>query len=116
MTLSTERGQQTEATPRPSPAELCREAVATLDRALQAPPRQVGETVDVAERQVARLRDELIVRLRQDGASAAAPGYRAALDRVNAALSLIVGVEYPAAGLHRKVLQQARDALHNLVV
>jgi hypothetical protein len=92
-------------------SELCRQAVAELENALRLPPNELGEEVDEAERTVARLRDRLIDRLRQDAAAAEAPRWGAALDRVNAALSLIVGVEYPAAGLQRKSLEQARDTL-----
>jgi hypothetical protein len=97
--------------PSVDPSAVSQQAVAELERALRLPPRELGEEVDEAERTVVRLRDCLIDRLRQDSATAEAPRWRAALDRVNAALSLIVGVEYPAAGLQRKSLEQARDTL-----
>ena len=96
-------------------AEECREAVAMLERALQEPPGALSEDVDVAERVVARMRDRLIEVLREGPQAADAARQRAALDRVNAALSLIVGVEYPAAGIQRKVLEQARDALKEVL-
>jgi predicted RNA-binding protein with PIN domain len=92
-------------------SDVCRQAVTELEEALRLPPKELGEEVDQAERTVVRLRDRLIGRLRQDAAAAEAPRWRAALDRVNAALSLIVGVEYPAAGLQRSSLEQARDTL-----
>jgi hypothetical protein len=54
------------------------------------------------------LRDELIAELRTSGR-------RTGLDRVNAVLSLVVGLEYPAAGIQRNLIEQARDALQALV-
>ena len=90
------------------PNELCDRAIAQLDETLAGWPAQLSEEVGQAERTLARLRDLLIERHR------AAPGSRAALDRTNAILSLVVGVEYPAAGLTRDVLGQARDELRKL--
>jgi hypothetical protein len=107
---------------------LCRDCVARLDDALRLPPLQLGQEVDVVEREVARLRDRLIDQLRRRPAGEAArrgsPGdpedametrRRAALDKVNAALSLIVGVEYPVEGIRRKALEQARDTLRQVL-
>ena len=87
------------------------DCLARLDHALGLPPDKLGQEVDVAEREVARLRDALIERLRRGELTD-----RQALDKTNAALSLIVGVEYPVAGLHRKSLEQARDTLRELPV
>lgn len=42
------------------PDELCREAILLLDDAMQKPPAELKAEVDVAERAVAALRDELI--------------------------------------------------------
>ena len=102
-------------TAEPSADALCRDCVARLDDALRLPPAQLGQEVDVVEREVARLRDRLIDQLRQESTSAPAARRRAALDKVNAALSLIVGVEYPAAGIQRSALEQARDTLQQVV-
>jgi hypothetical protein len=93
------------------PADLCREAIARLKQARQEQPRHLSEDVDEAERAIVRLRDELIDRLRREGAART----REALKHVNAALSLVVGVEYPAAGIQRKLLDQASTALHELL-
>jgi hypothetical protein len=87
------------------------QAVEMLQQALHLSPPQLGNEVDDVERAVARLRDALIHHLRHDHMSAAVPRWRAALERINAALSLIVGVEYPAAGVQRSAIEQARDAL-----
>ncbi len=95
--------------------ELCREAVDRVAQALQAPPAQVTQEADFAENAVVRLRNRLIERLRQESASADAPRLRADLDRVNAALSLVVGVDNPRATVQRDLLKQAHDALQKLL-
>lgn len=100
----------------PSADELCRDSVAHLNDALGVSPAQLGQEVDIAERDVARLRDRLIDQLRrQEGGPEAVGRRRATLDKVNAALSLIVGVEYPAAGIQRTALEQARDTLRQVL-
>ena len=91
-----------------SPAELARSCLAQLEDALGRPPERLGEEVDRVERDLAQLRDELITELRTSGR-------RAGLDQVNAVLSLVVGLEYPAAGIQRTLVEQARDALQGLV-
>jgi hypothetical protein len=92
-------------------AGLCQESVAALEHALQVTPAELTEQVDVAERVVVRLRDSLIEWVRRDGSSVQRTRWLSALQRVNAALSLIVGVEYPAAGFQKSLLVQARDTL-----
>jgi hypothetical protein len=104
-------------TPAPDGAELqarCSQAIEALDRALGLPAGKVGEPVDEAERATVRVRDGLIERLRQDGDAGDAK-HRSALKQVNAALSLIVAVEYPLGGVHRKLIQQSRDALQKVL-
>jgi hypothetical protein len=98
-----------------SRADLCREAIATLERARQAQPANLSEDVDEAERAAVQLRDQLIERLRQAGTPAEAASTRESLNTVNMALSLIVGVEYPAAGIQRKLIEQASAALRELL-
>ncbi len=92
-------------------AEQCKEAVVLLDRLLEIAPYPRFQDLDVAERAIVRLRDGLIERLRQGDASDEAPRLRALLDRANTAISLVVGIEYPAAGVRRQLLEMARDAL-----
>lgn len=94
--------------------ELCGEAVDRLEQALQASPQDVTDEADVAGRALVRLRDRLIERLRREGASADAPQLRAGLDRVNAILSLVVGVDNPRGSFQKDMLKQARDALRKL--
>lgn len=94
---------------------LYTQTVAALEEALRLGPEDLSKQVEVAQRAVVRLRDDLIKRVRQDDASTEASRWRAALDRVNAALSLIVGVVYPAAGIQRQLLKEALEALTALV-
>jgi hypothetical protein len=94
-------------------AAATRSVIAMLRDAMQRPPRELTAEVDDAERQVVAIRDSLIAALRaRDGQSRQV---RDALDRVNAALSLIVGVEYPATAIQRSMLDGACDALERLV-
>lgn len=92
-----------------SVVELRQDAVRLIDDALQKPPAELKAEVDDAERLVVGLRDALIERLRGGDASV-----RTALDNVNAALSLIVGIEYPLGGLQRSMLDQAHKALQQV--
>jgi HPt (histidine-containing phosphotransfer) domain-containing protein len=92
-------------------ADGCRQVAQLLDDALKQRPQELGEEVDQAERMVARLRDGLIDRLRAHPGVPDAARTRAALDRLNVALSLIVGVEYPAGGIQRELIEQASDTL-----
>jgi hypothetical protein len=103
------------ALPDQSLAQLCGQALAMLERALGEAPAPLTADVDVAERLVVELRDDLIERLRREPGNPLAPAWRAALQRTNAALSLVVGVEYPSGGVHRKLIEQARDTLRALI-
>ena len=92
--------------------DLCDRARTMITAALQQQPPQLGQEVDEIERTIVYLRDALIARLRQEQVSGADTARtRRALDPVNTALSLVVGVEYPAGGIQRKLLEQAGTAL-----
>src|SRR5581483_5047646 len=93
----------------------CREAIEALDRALNLPGNKVGEPVDEGERAAVRLRDGLIDLLRGQSGSDSGATNRSALRQVNAALSVIVGVEYPVGGVQRKRVQLARDTLQSVL-
>ncbi len=99
----------------PGLTDLCRAAVHELDAGCALPPLELGEEVDAAERAVVRVRDGLIARLRTGGDDGDARRWRQALQRVNMALSLIVGVEYPSIGVRRKPLEQASAALKEVL-
>ncbi len=60
-----------------------------------------------AERELASLRDAVIRQVRESGSAA----LRETLNGVNAALSLVIGVEYPRTLTRRELLDQAREAL-----
>jgi len=99
----------------PSLVALGQKAVEILEQALHLAPPRLGKEMDEVEQVVSRLRDILIQYLRQDQTSSAVPRWQAALASVNAALSLIVGVEYPAAGPQRSSIEQARDTLARML-
>ncbi len=99
----------------PPLVELCRMAVAELDNGCGLPPFELGEEVDAAERAVVRVRDALIARLRAGGDGREVERWRSALSRINVALSLIVGVEYPSIGVRRKPLEQASATLKEVL-
>ncbi len=103
------------ASPSEDIAPLCREAVDELQRAIDAPLRDVGKQVDHIQRLVVEVRDHLIDEARRAGGLPALAGDRRdALERANVALTLIAEVEYPPAGVQRKPLEQARDVLRAL--
>ncbi len=93
---------------------LFREARKELEESYDKPPAELKEEVDRAEVKIVRLRDCLIQLLREEGDSPQAPQWRSALDRANTALSFVVGVEYPATGIHRQALGEARQILQGL--
>jgi hypothetical protein len=92
----------------------CRAAAAALERARNAPSRELAQHADTAERLVVRARDNLIHRLRQDGSSPISSRWHDILDQLNVALSLIIAVEYPLGAIQRQPAEQARDILNRL--
>jgi hypothetical protein len=94
--------------------DLARRAVALLEDALSKPPEALRAEVDEVERAVVALRDHLIARLRQTPQTPD-PALRHALDQVNVALSLVVGLEYPVGGMQRDLIDQARATLTALL-
>jgi hypothetical protein len=86
--------------------EICpKQALAALDRALSHDPAGTYSDLVDAARAIAVIRDGLIQRRRQGSTATGV------LDRVNAALSLVIGCEYPLAGVRRERIEQARQAL-----
>ena len=86
-------------------------AVEALEQALGLPPAELTAQVDVAERAIARLRNRLIAELRAAQTGEDTGQCRQTLDTANVALSLVAGVEYPAAGIQRELLEQALKVL-----
>ncbi len=92
--------------------DQCRAAIEGLERAQTAPPLMALREADLVQRAVVDIRDALIERVRQNDTAARE---HAALDRVNAALSLIVGLEYPIGGIPRESAKQAREVLQSVL-
>lgn len=99
----------------PSPAYPCRQALELIEEMFGLPPLQAIAKADMLEQLVANMRDTFIARLRDDPASPEAARRRAALEQINPVLSLILGVEFPGAGLDLKPLEQVRDILRGLL-
>jgi hypothetical protein len=91
--------------------EQGQEALDSLDQLLEMLPHLRFQEVDITERAIVRLRDNLISRLREDSAPEEAARLQAALTRVNVAVSLVAGVEYPGAGIQERLLEGAHEAL-----
>ncbi len=89
-------------------SDCCRAAVAALDQALDDRPDQIYHDLAEAIRCLVQLRSGLTARRREG-----APGDR--LERCNAILSMVIGGEYPLAGLRRDRLLKARDELTSLL-
>lgn len=98
----------------PQVTHLCREALAALDRAVGPSPGEFKKQVDEAERATVRVRDELIGQLRGEPTRDQGRRWQRALERANVAVSLLVGLEYPAAGGQLQVLKDARYVLRGL--
>lgn len=94
--------------------EQCRRIIEKLERVESLHAREIEKEIAQIQRDVARLRDRLIERLRNAQIISAAGRREAGLDTVNMALSLIVAVEYPVTSIQRSALKQARDILKPL--
>lgn len=96
-------------------AEQVREAVYTLERAMISPPLQMSREVSTALRTMVRVREKINEWLRQDTLPADAENWRKALERMDCAQSLIVGLNYPGIGARRKPVERAREVLHSIL-
>ncbi len=92
-------------------AALIAEASQILERAGGLPPLGAQEEANHACDRVVEVRDGLIARLRAAPDAADAADRRAALERVNAALSLIAATVYPSSFLRREYFTRAREML-----
>lgn len=97
----------------PATAELVQEAVHEMNAAVQTDSTRIKKEIEAVEKTVVRLRDHLIGHLRRAGVEEAAE-LRPLLEQVNVAVSLVVSIEYPAGGIHREALEEARDVLAGL--
>jgi hypothetical protein len=96
--------------------DMCHQAMEFLDAAVDLPVDKLEWQVDKAEITAVKLRDRLIELLRKDIRSMPAEQsrWREPLDHVNVAISLITGVEYPSAGIHRERIGQAKETLDKI--
>jgi hypothetical protein len=97
-----------------SASELCSKAIEMLNQSIDEPTKALEAEVDRADRVLVRLRDCLIDRLRQEEEHHEVNRLRKTLLKINTALSLVVAVEYPAGGIHRKMLGEAKEVLTNI--
>jgi hypothetical protein len=95
--------------PNPSIAEAAARAAAEIRSCHDAPAGQAKETFAHALDRLVRLRNE---RIRAQSATAAANDSE--LQRLNAILSLMAGIEFPLGGFHRERLGQVEQALQSL--
>jgi hypothetical protein len=102
--MSTERGET-------ALRDACQRAIEHLEKAVELPVPDLKREAAAAERETVRLRDGLIERLRAEPDGPRANGTRLALDQVNGALALVLGVEYPVGPVNRQKLTEARTAL-----
>ena len=96
--------------------ELIKDAAKALDIVLQELPHMRYQIVDRAEERIVSLRDCLIERLRAAQDPDERQQLQEMLDPVNAALSMVVGVEYPGAGIQQKPLEMARETLRRMEI
>jgi hypothetical protein len=97
----------------PAIVALCREAIRLLERGLDQGTTELQQDVDKVENLVAKVRDCFIERLRE-GRDHEHARWRALLDEVNVAVSLIAAVEYPATGVNRAHTTQALKILKRI--
>ena len=85
-----------------------------IEEALEKPPTKMKIEVDAVENRLVRLRDHLIAEHRRQ-ADPQTFSQSPTLERINTALSLIVSIGYPGAGIYRDGLAEARVLLHELI-
>ncbi len=92
-----------------------RTAAAALERAQTLRPLELTKEAEIATRAVTRARDVLIARLREAGEGAYSTPERILLDEVNAILSQVIAVQFPAAGVNREGIAKTREVLANVI-
>lgn len=92
----------------------CKDAITLLEEATSLPTPQLLDLTLAAERKMVRVRDGIIERLREEPQASMAEVWRAALSRLNAALSEVAAVEYPGS-LNREHLSLTRKVLQELM-
>jgi hypothetical protein len=87
------------------------EAIAAVDQLLEDRPDKVGHDFSAATRRLATWRDALVQRQRHS------PARRdnSALERVNAAISVILGGQFPLGRVPWPEIARVRQQLHELL-
>lgn len=85
--------------------------IQAIDRLLSDRPDKVGHDFSEATQRLSAYRESLIERWRQTHA----PEYREAMERANAALSVIVGGQFPLGAVPWAAIEQARTDLAELI-
>ncbi len=88
-------------------ADAVHDALAEVDRALEARPKHDGHALSAAVRCLAALRDGIILRQGQDGGTR----FRDVLERVNAVLSVVMAAQFPIGEIPWAELEAARGWL-----
>ena len=88
-----------------------REALAAIDRLLADRPNKIGHDFSTAIRHLAIWRDTLALRLRES----ATENDPRALGKVNAALSVILGGQFPLGQVPWPEIERVRNDLSDLV-
>jgi hypothetical protein len=99
----------------PELAADLREATRALERALQAPTLEVQLEASSAEKMIVHARNDLIDSLRKDPGAPECHAWKALLEQLNAALSLIIGIEYPSNFVRREKITQAKTYLEEIL-
>ncbi len=94
--------------------DLCQKAIEVLDQAFEVPIGELESKVDQVERIVLGIRDRLIAQARATGQGPEHSRLRKSLEQVNIAVTLLAGVEYPASGIQRNYMEQAKKTLKNI--
>ncbi len=95
-------------------AGLCQKAVEQIEFALKQPPVKLDADADRSEQTLVHLRNALIGKHRQSRDLVEAQTANKHLRQVNIAISLVAGVEFPATGIHRKGLKEAKGVLEKI--
>lgn len=91
-------------------------ALEAVEQALELPASELKDEIALAIRTIASVRDDRISQLREvrrEGGETA--DLQAILNLANLALTLSVGVEYPAGSLNRTRMEQAVQVLRQLI-
>ncbi len=94
----------------------CQEAGELMDHSLNVPWDVINRNVDQAERMVVGLRNVIIDELRRTNVHTPGRDERlhTLLGRINLALTLLSGIEYPSSGIRPLLIEETRDYLRNI--